>query len=251
MNYLFVFLTSITLTFSSLTAQALPIYFEEQSDVFNHLTISSVEVLDLTNEYTDGSDDNISMAFDAKNLLPIIGTVNQAEFIVDKIINIGQKIWTVVEKGRPVSNYSSTKASALPGNATRWDQLNNWKAPRSKVIRLVYKNIYGIEVIRFTYRIVLLYGGGLNGVGKYIGYAGVEPVEITTAYMYTFNATAQIDSIFNMGSDKNPLAGMVLSINWTIETVLKKTTQTHIYTLDGAGNIYTPSEALYGVSELQ
>lgn len=219
---------------------------------FNHLTISSIEITDVTDEFYDSSYDyeyNISPSSWISN--PIDSTLDKVDLIVDKIINIGQKIWNVVEKGKPVANYSSVSANALPENATRWDQLETWNTPKSKVVKIVYKNVYGIEVIRFTYRIILLYGGSVGGVGKYIGYANVEPLEMTTAYMYTFNVKASVESVYNMGTKKNPLAGMILNINWTVETVLKKSTMTHTYSLDGLGNIAVPSDNLIKISRLK
>lgn len=212
----------------------------------NHMTITSVEVFDIT-EQTDANilengpsiTDTLNKKINdlALDATPIGGALNQIDLIVDKVINIGQKIWTVVEKGRPSASYTGAKATALPANTLNWTQLENWKMPRTKTISVVYKNVYGLEVVRFTYRIILLYGGSANGVGRYIGYAAVEPVEMTTAYMYTFNATASVDTVFNMGNSTDPLGAMLLKINWTVETVLKKTTMTHTYTLDGAGNI--------------
>ena len=211
-----------------------------------HLTITSVEVTDITNVY-----DNFSAEYEYNITLndwistPIDATLDKVDLIVDKVINIGQKIWTVVEKGRPVANYSSANANALPANASRWDQLQNWNQPTSKVVSVVYKNAFGMEVINFKYRILLLSGGSANGVGKYIGYATVQPLEMTVAYMYAFNVKASVDSVYNMGTKKNPLAGMILNINWTVETVLKKSTMTHSYALDGLGNIAVPASKFY------
>lgn len=236
-----------------------------------HLTISSVEVHDISEEYPDynlqmessasdllkeAADDVINKAKDDANdallnATPVGRALNMADLIVDKVINIGTKIWTVVEKGRPVSSYTSAKANALPQNALRWEQLSNWQAPKSKVISVVYKNLYGMEVVRFTYRIVLLYGGTVDGVGRYIGYAAVEPLEMTTAYMYTFNAKASVEAVYNMGTSADPLAGMILNINWTIETVLKKSTVTHTYNLDGLGNIKVPDSSSGLLSNLR
>lgn len=221
-----------------------------ENDLFaadtNYTTIGSVEVTDVTEDiYLSSLENNISVTDIlnrkitdlATSSTPIGQGLVQLDLIVDKIINIGQKIWTVIEKGRPAATYNSAKATALPANSTRWDQLENWQHPKVKTIQVVYKNLYGIEVVKFTYRIVLLYGGNVNGVGKYIGYATVEPVEMTTAYLYTFSATASIDAVYNMGTRQNPLAGMILKMNWSIETVLKKSTMTHTFNLDGLGNI--------------
>lgn len=218
----------------------------------NHLTITSVEIKDVTAEYYDFSYDyEYNSAISSWISNPIDSTIDRVDLIVDKIINIGQKIWNVVEKGKPVANYSSTSANALPENATRWDQLETWNLPKSKIVNVVYKNVYGIEVIRFTYRIVLLYGGSAGGIGKYIGYANVEPLEMTTAYMYTFNVKAAVEAVYNMGTKKNPLAGMLLNISWTVETVLKKSTMTHTYALDGLGNISVPSHNQIKFSHLK
>lgn len=235
-------LTSLT----ALAATYISPYGSEKPDYLNYLSIASIEVSDLTDEYennTSGVENTTPIInFD---LSPISGTLDQANLIIDKIINIGQKIWNIVDKGRPVANYTNTKASALPANVTRWDQLESWQAPRSKVVRVVYKNHYGMEVVNFTYRILLLYGGNVKGMGKYIGYAAVEPIEMTTAYMYTFNAKAEVDTVYNLGTSQNPVAGMILNVSWTVENLLKKSTFTHTYTLDGLGHITTPNELFF------
>ncbi|MBY0553053.1 hypothetical protein K2P97_00895 [bacterium] len=264
-------LISLTLLLTSLNAFAfvpktkVPLTLEAQK----HLTIGSIEVQDISEDYPDyylnqqmentAVDILKDIADQAKsnvddawlNTTPIGRGLNMADLIVDKVINIGQKIWNVVEKGRPSSSYTTSKATALPQNVLRWEQLSNWQAPRSKVVSVVYKNLYGIEVVRFTYRIVLLYGGTVEGVGRYIGYAAVEPLEMTTAYMYTFNAKASVEAVYNMGTSKDPLAGMILNINWTIETVLKKSTVTHTYNLDGLGNIKVPDSSSGLLSNLR
>ena len=233
---------SAALILTSLAAPAAQQKIQLSARTKKHLTIASVEVFDVTSKYENSNSDVENNILTTElSLDPIGNTLDQVDLIVDKVINIGQKIWNVVEKGRPVANYANSKATALPANATRWDQLESWQAPKSKVISVVYKNVYGFEVIRFTYRIVLLYGGSVNGVGKYIGYASVEPLEMITAYMYTFNAKATVDAVYNMGTRQNPLAGMILNINWTVETVLKKSMVTHTYNLDGLGNITTPT----------
>jgi hypothetical protein len=226
----------LLLTLTSFNAFALDKKNLLNKNTINHLTIASVEVKEINEDFVE----NYIESFDPTS---IITTLTTADVVVDKVINIGTKIWNVVEKGRPVANYSGVKANALPQNTLRWDQLTNWQTPRSKVISVTYKNLFGMEVVRFSYRVVLLYGGSVGGVGRYIGYASVEPIEITTAYMYTFNAKANVEAVFNMGSTQDPLAGMILNINWTVETVLKKTAETHTYTLDGSGNIVVPSSS--------
>ncbi len=207
----------------------------------NALTISSVEVTDLTEqyEYVMNSD-----AFEASrsadailNAHPYGRALNVADVVVDKVINIGQKVWNVVEKGRPIQNYSRLTGSALPQRTQNWTQLQNWSQPKSKVYSAVYKNVYGIEVVKLVYRVIMVYGGDVGGVGRYIGYTTVEPVSVSTAYMFTFNARVSIQSVFNMGTSHNPVAGMLMNISWTVETVLQKKSESRTYSLDGLGKL--------------
>lgn len=206
-----------------------------------------VEVTDITDQYSarfanrmnleiptkaaiEGAQQSVEANADANG-------INQDLLIVDKMINLGEKIWSLVQKGKPLVNYTGTSASALPANTKKWDQLNNWKVPKSKVIRVVYKNLLNVEVARFSYRILLLYGGNVNGIGSYIGYATVEPLEIASSYMYSIDAHASVASVFNMGSKYKPVGAMILNITWAVESVFKKIIINHAYNLDGEGNI--------------
>lgn len=211
----------------------------------NYLTIRSVEYKDLTDQYRLKAPVQMPLVHQMESsgkslsigLAAAAGQVDQAEYIVDKIINIGKKIWTVVDKGRPNQNYQNSVANALPANANTWTDLENWKQPETKVIGVSYKNAYGIEVVKFVYRIILLSGGTANGVGNYIGYAAVEPMEMSTSYMYTFNAEAVVVNIFNKGTKANPLAGMILTVRWNVETMVKKSMGSHTFFMDGLGHI--------------
>lgn len=230
-----IFIVTILLSLNAFAGPKTPL----SKNTRDHLTIKSVEVVDLTEQYEAQSQlfENSKSADALLNTTPFGRALTIADVAVDKIINIGQKVWNVVEKGRPVQNYSRSTGNALPARALRWDQLQNWSAPKAKVVGVIYKNIYGFEVVRFTYRIILLSGGDVQGIGRYIGYATVEPLEMTTAYMYNFDAKVSVEAVYNMGSSANPVAGMLLKVDWTVSTVLKKSNETRSYTLDGNGNI--------------
>ena len=233
----------LTILACSLNALAYNVDFANRmaKETRDHLTITSIEIQDVSDLYPEANDSIIQNNNFEESTMGGMGRgmvyLEAADVAVDKIINIGTKIWNVIEKGKPIANYSNQTANALPQGALRWNQLQNWKQPTSKVYSAVYKNLYGVEVIRFVYRVVLLAGGNVGGVGKYIGYASVEPVEMTTAYMYNFDAKATVESVYNLGSSSNPVAGMLLKLTWTVKTVLKTTTQTKSFNLDGNGNI--------------
>lgn len=215
----------------------------------NYLTIDSVEIVDLTEKYKDKATHeklNLHVQSVAKkmNMSKLQSQLNGAsatldliDLNLDKVINIGTKVWNVVEKGKPIQNYSSTVATALPEGTRSWTDLENWKDPETKVYGVSYKNIYGMEVVRFVYRVILVAGGDVRGIGKYIGYAAIEPVKMETAYLYKFDAVAEVMNVSNKGSHENPLAGMVITLRWDISTILKVSHDSHTFFLDGNGKI--------------
>ncbi len=217
-------------------------------EMMDQLTPLNVEVRDVTEKYQKKNRFKIEQAALQREAIEadlgvggpfdqVIGQLNQVEIIVDKIINIGTKIWNVLEKGKPVANYQKmAKASAVPQNITAWQQLEGWKNPQSKYYEITYKNLYNVEVAKLVYKIIYLTNGSYKGQGKYIGYVSVEPQEFKTAYLYTFNVQAAVESVYNKGTSTNPLAGMIININWTVSTILKKETQSYSYHIDGLGN---------------
>ena len=49
----------------------------------------------------------------------------------------------------------------------------------------------------------------------------IEPVEMTTAYLYNFDAQAKVSATYNLGTSANPVAGMMLNVTWTVKTIIK------------------------------
>jgi len=153
--------------------------------------VASVEVKDVTDQYDAIPTENDSLPMETagrsadfeESIAGAAAYLDAADVIVDKVINIGTKIWNVLEKGRPTFNLSSIQANALPQGAKHWTQLQRWNQPTSKVYSVTAKNIYGYEILRFDYRIILLAGGDVGGVGRYIGYATVQPVTVNIPYL--------------------------------------------------------------------
>lgn len=239
------------LTIIVLASLALPILANAadsrdiSQEMMNQLTPLNVEVRDVTEQYQKKTKFKIEQAALQRETIQatlnsplnmVIEQLNLAEVVVDKIINIGTKIWNVLEKGKPVSSYRNAKATAVPQNITTWQQLEGWQNPKSKYYEILYKNVYGVEVAKLVYKIIYLTGGSFNGQGKYIGYVSIEPQEFKTAYLYTFNVQAAVESVYNKGTSANPVAGMIINVNWTVSTMLKTETQSHSYQIDGLGD---------------
>lgn len=171
--------------------------------------------------------------FSAENPNLGLSPLDQAELIIDQIINIGKKIWAIVETGRPVVNVQGYTANALPKGLQCWSDLSGWQIPQSKVYRVTYENAYGMNVVDFAYRVSFTAGGSVNGQGKYITNATISPADINVSWGFTFNANAEVPSVFNMGSKEDPVAGMEMDMKWTVDTVMSHVQQAEKFFVGG------------------
>jgi len=146
--------------------------------------------------------------------------LDQANVLLDKIVNLGKKVWALVETGRPVVNVTAYTANALPAGIQCWSDLTGWQVPQSKVYRVTYENAYGIDVVDFAYRVAFTAGGSFNGQGKYITNASISPADLKVAWGYNISANAEVPSVFNTGTKEQPVAGMQMLMKWNIKTVV-------------------------------
>jgi len=160
-----------------------------------------------------------------------IGTV---EKIVDSVINIGKKVWAVVEAGEPVYSATYNRANALPESMTHWTQMSDWNPiPRSKIFRFSVVNVYGITTVDFSYRITFVYAGKFDGTGAYLNDVGVETYNLEVLPLYSFDAQAEVSSTSNVGSRENPVAGMRLRVKMVVKTILKHGEYSHEFFIRG------------------
>lgn len=162
--------------------------------------------------------------------------MNPIEMIVDSIINIGKKIWAIVDAGRPVVNLKMDVGTALPQGARCWMDLQTWSAPTSHRYQVSFLNGFNSEVVKFDYRVISLSGGSVDGKGQYIGYAAFQPVDVQVAWGFEFNAEAAVPAVFNMGTKADPVAGMQIVMNYKVTSPLKFISQSQAYFIDGKGN---------------
>lgn len=168
-----------------------------------------------------------------------LSPIKQLEVEIDTIINIGQKIWAIVEAGRPVVNVQLNSASAMPEGIQGWQQLAGWKTPRSSTYRVYYKNVYGMKVVDFSYRVMFTYGGNFNGQGRYVTGATILPAALDVAWGYNFNAAVEIPTVINMGTVENPVGGIQMNVNWDVGTVLRRSQTRNSYFVNGLGQMKT------------
>lgn len=208
--------------------------------------IKNVKVTEVTEQYAQagllkvrpaGLDQDCGAAEKKAALENPTDPLKDIEVIVDQIINIGKKIFAVIEAGRPVVNLKIDNANALPKGLTCWSDLAGWSVPQSKVYKVQYENAWGMTVVDFTYRVLYTAGGSYNGVGKYITNATFQPANLSVAWGFNFDAAATIPSVFNTGSKADPVAGMQMNMDWKVTNVLSHEQGAESYYVSGENKI--------------
>jgi hypothetical protein len=166
--------------------------------------------------------------------------IDEIAIIIDSMIALGKKIWPIIEAGRPViTNGLAPVISVLPkldDNSGVLYKMANWSAPTAQSYRLSYKNIYGKEVIGFTYTIYFQHDGSLNGVGKYITSLAVQASDIHAAWGgFKFDVTSELISIANVGSESAPVASAIIRVNCKAKSVLNEDQSSISFYVDGTG----------------
>lgn len=191
--------------------------------------LSMEEFQQITNQETDPVEDLIGSIGEAI----ATGKINPAS-----IVNVAKKAWIVVKDNEPVLNARTLTANALPEGLARWDALESWQAPRAETFKVSYKNLYGATVVALNYRLIYSYGGRAAGIGQYLANATIQYKKVEVLWGYVFNADVTVPQVLNMGTRTEPIAGMEMSLNWTLATrpvSLKKGQYSNSYFISGNG----------------
>jgi hypothetical protein len=153
------------------------------------------------------------------------------------LFNLGQTIWFIVKEGQPVLNHQNEKATALPAQAKNWTELENWKPLKIMPFQIIYKNLYGQNVIELNYDIILLYGGEYKKEGRYIGMATAVAKNIQVAFMYQLDVKVEVLSVHQMPTYLKPVGEIIFNISWQVQNPLKNEIKSETYVLNGFGEI--------------
>lgn len=157
--------------------------------------------------------------------------------VLDKIIQIGEKVWSIVDRSRPVMNLKMPTVSAVPQGIQCWNHLEGWSAPMSRSYRVDYENLLGMNVISFEYKVIFSSGGSFNNQGQYLANVAVLPAEVNVFWGFSLNAEVQVGSVTNLGTRENPEAGVQLNVNWRVDTPFQANEMTDSYFVKGRGAI--------------
>jgi len=227
-------LASVAISFA---AQANATQFDDEA----YFTVDSVEFEEVADSDAIALSDSVSdVLMNEENVCTSeddpMSSLDEVDVALDKIINIGRKIWTIVEKNRPVVKVTMNSANAVPDGIRSWQELEGWQVPQVRAYSTVYKNLFGMTVVRFVYRVIYSYGGTFKGQGKYLTNVTVIPAEVHVAWGYKFDAEAQVTSVLNTGSSRNPVAAMELGVAWTVSTPVRHMHSSRGYFMTGHGD---------------
>lgn len=163
--------------------------------------------------------------------------VNNTIDTLDKIVNLMEKIFAIIEKNQPVVNITTNYANAVPFGTSHWTQLQGWSKPATKKYSFSMKNAYGSEVVKVTYQVHRTHSGNFNGKGKFLTGVTVEPLKVVTAWGYKVTLVSEVpdSTIANVGTQEDPVASMQLQLKWVVHTMVKDITSKAIYYVQGDG----------------
>ena len=166
------------------------------------------------------------------------GSIGKIIAVGKDLIALGESVYKLVDKGRPSNQTTYAPISVLPrinGEYADIFETENWKAPKKKTYSITYTNFYGMDVVKFRYSVIFAYGGSFNGVGAYITSAQIIPESIMTSFGFDFTASMKLGGMTNIGTKANPEASIILTLEYTVETILQASFEADSYTLTGKG----------------
>ena len=197
-----------------------------------YFEIASVNVEDVSNEMGVCPDVNTS-----NELVPFqsVDTIADLAVKLDEIVNLGQKVWNLVEAGKPVMTTQWQTASAIPQGVTNWDQMAGWKMPESRAYRVRFVNVYGMTMVDFVYRLNYTFGGSYKGQGQYLTRVSAMSESLAVAWGFNFDGSVEVQSVANGGTTESPIALMELIVKWKMKTPVRVSEGSSAYAISGDG----------------
>ena len=168
-----------------------------------------------------------------------LGTIVE---ITDRLIAIGQKIWKIVESGKPVQDISGVipSVSVLPRGLEDGGSLYDmfgWSEPIVKSFNLDYKNAVGATVITLRFSVMMQYGGTDGKGGVYLSGVSIVPDQVKVAWGWDFNAQTRLINITNRGTAENPIAAATLELAYQVKNAETNESKRIRFFVDANGKI--------------
>ncbi len=157
------------------------------------------------------------------------------------LIALGTKIWEIIKEGRPVSNVQmATPISVLPKTGDEgqvFSEMENWSAPQVRKYHVEYTNLWGMNVVSFTYMIHFQPNGEYRGKGQYLTGLKFTASQVSVAWGFQFDASSELVTISNRGRAADPVAGATIEIQYKISSMIQNITAGQTFHVTGEGEV--------------
>ena len=175
--------------------------------------------------------------------LPILGNPSPIDpgkviSVAKDLVALGEDIYKLVIKGKPTNLTKYSPISVIPkinGEPVDVMETEGWQAPVKRTYRVVFENLYGIDVVDFTYSVIFAYGGSYNGAGAYLTAVQIVPESVRTLFGFDFTATMKLGGIQNLATRTNPVAGATIILEYTVNSVFVADNQASSFFVTGRG----------------
>jgi hypothetical protein len=236
-------LVAMTMSLASVSVQA------SQPDLEKYLTVSSVEVrMETATEkgtFTSVMEEeflqNAQGLPDQHGFVSEKAGIGEVIAVANQLIALGEKVYELVKKGKPVLNTSYAPISVMPKavDGTPVDMMDTagWSLPKSRKVVMEYKNAYGMKVVTFEYTIVFAHSGTYNDRGAYITAAQIVPSNVSVQWGFSFDAKMNLVGLQNHGTTKDPVAGAILNLNYKVNSLMSAIESNDQYHITGRGGL--------------
>lgn len=160
--------------------------------------------------------------------------------IIDQLLVLGEKIWNLVLKGKPVIRIEHTPMSVLPHfleSTPNPLELENWQIPKTVKYNYVALTNFGNEAVNFTYAVQFSYGGSYGGKGKYLTGVNIVPLNVKLRWNFQFDAKTYVDSVTNLRTKDDPVAAVTMRINYNFTSMTTASLANESYHITGEGEV--------------
>lgn len=170
-----------------------------------------------------------------------IATAGQVIDVLDRVVAVGERVYTLVQRGKPNLTTTYASLSVIPRDPISKEivdvmDLEDCSYPmRKKYETVISKG--SREVIRFEYELIFSHSCSYDGKGKYILAALIKPKSVVVKYGWDLNATMSLQGIMNHGKKTNPIMGANLNMKLVINNLGTAFEKDHTIHITGDGKV--------------
>jgi hypothetical protein len=137
------------------------------------------------------------------------------------VVALGEAIYELINKGRPVINTSYEPISIVPRDPMSKEfidpmDMENFRGPIVKNFRTRIKAFGMQEAVVFEYKVIYSYNGSYDGRGKYLTGVNIIPSRVVAKRGYTVNSSMMMSGMMNYGTRMDPIVGLMITVKYQI-----------------------------------